>query len=195
MNLLQLIPILGLVVAIAGFGCRVVARRIEPVTFRDTSPDYAGVLVAQFAEGTFENRFGFPTGFYHLDDKRTSRPERFVYVEAQPQGSITDGCAMNIGAAGSAGLGEGVAGCVWFVGACIVAAPFVVVSVVDRLYRTLMRSRIQIDVKADGADSTVSLAFYGISGYLLMARYRAAFAPPELPEGLAPVAAAEAVAA
>lgn len=185
MTLVWVIVWFGIAVAVVGFVCSKVPRKLEPVTFRDTAPQHAGVLVAQFAEGTFENRFGFPTGFFHVDEKKTKEPERYVFKEAQPIGTVTDGCAVNIGSMGAAGLGEGLYGCLWMLVVGCMAAPFVLISTVDRLYRAMMRSRVQIDVRKAGADCVVTVAFYGISGYLLLSRYALAFATPKLPEGLA----------
>jgi hypothetical protein len=185
MNLFTVIVFIGAAVALGGLVCRLVARPLDDITFHDTAPDHAGFLVAQFAEGTYENRFGFPTGFFAIDEKKTDPPNRYLFVEAQPMGSVTDGCAAHIGAFGASGIGEGGAGCLMVLVSAMMAAPFVAISFVDRLYRSMMRSKIQIDVRASGTDSIVSIAFYGIVGYLLRSRYAAAFAAPTLPEELA----------
>lgn len=186
MNFIQLIVYLGILVAAIGLCCRFIPMTVDNVRFRDTDEAYAAHQIGQFAEGTYENRFGFPTGFFHLRDDKSQMPRRMVFQEAQPTGSVTDGCAVGIGSFGALGFDEGcLIGMAWLFVTAIVALPFIIVSAVDRLYRKAMQSKVTIDLRSAGGDSVATMKFYGISGYLTKTRYEKAFRPPALPVDLA----------
>src|ERR1700749_728972 len=86
--------------------------RLNNVTFRDTDPEHGFGLIEQYAAGTFEQRFGYPTGYFYIDDKRSQPPPRLLIREAQPTGAVTDGCTASLGSAGLSGFDGGCdAGC------------------------------------------------------------------------------------
>ena len=170
------------VVPLAAIVVKFLPQRLEDVVFRDTDPNHAWFLVAQYAEGTFEQRFGYPSGYFALDEKRSTQPRRVLVKEAQPAGAVTDGCAINLSSMGAAGFEEGFgAGCMMLVVVMFVAAPFIVISVLDRAFRFLLRSRVDATIVQEGRDCRVRFAFFGPSGYSMRSRYELAFATPVLP--------------
>jgi hypothetical protein len=63
----------------------------------------------------------------------------------------------------------------------------------DRFFRFMLRSRVDVQLQASGTDAIASFAFYGPGGYSLRRRYAQAFEKPVLPAALsadAPEAAA-----
>jgi hypothetical protein len=164
---------------------QVIPLRLGDVTFHDTDPTHAWWLVAGYARGTFEQRFGYPSGYFVVDENRSQLPARILVREAQPAGSITDGCSVQISSLSLAGFEEGCgAGCLMFMAVSFIGAPFLFVSTFDRVFRLILRSRIDIRLRASGPDTVASVAFYGPGGYLLRGRYAQVFERPELPAEL-----------
>jgi hypothetical protein len=183
-----------IVVPIAALCMQTIPLRSGNVVFRDTDLDHAWVMVAQYARGTFEQRFGYPTGYFYIEDKRSQPPHRILMREAQPVGAITDGCSMQIGQLGLAGFDGGcAAGCMWFAAMAFIGAPFWFVSIFDRFFRFMLRSRVEVQLAAAGSDSVASFAFYGPGGYSLRRRYAQVFEKPELPLTLTSAPASPAV--
>jgi hypothetical protein len=186
MVLTILLILIFIVLPIAALCMQTIPIRMGGVAFHDTDLDHAWWLVAQYAEGTFEQRFGYPTGYFYLEDKRTQRPHRILMSEAQPAGAITDGCSMQLGALGLAGFDGGcAAGCLWLGAVAFIGTPFWLVSMFDRFFRLMLRSRVDVQLQASGPDVTASFAFYGPGGYSLRRRYARAFEKPTLPPALA----------
>lgn len=180
-----LIILIFVAVPIAAICMQTVPARLPDVTFHDTARDRAWLLVGQYAEGTFEQRFGYPSGYFHVDDKRTKQAERLVMREIQPTGTVTDGCALQVGALGLSGFEEGCGtGCIMFAMVACIGAPFFIVSTMDRFFRFMLRSRVDVQFIASGNDTVASFAFYGPGGYALRSRYAQAFAKPTLPPAL-----------
>jgi hypothetical protein len=178
-----------IVVPVAALGMQTMPMRLAEVRFRDTDTDHAWRLVAQYAQGTFEQRFGYPTGYFFVDRKRSQQPSKIVMKEAQPAGAITDGCAADLGAMSLSGFEGGcTAGCMTAFVVAFIGAPFFLISAFDRFFRFMLRSRVDISLQAAGPDTLVSFAFYGPGGYSLRNRYAQAFAQPVLPVALAPAA-------
>jgi hypothetical protein len=179
-----------IVVPVTGLSTQVIPLRLGDVTFRDTDPAHAWLLVAQYAQGTFEQRFGYPTGYFYVDDKRSREPTRVLVREAQPAGAVTDGCSAQLTAASLSGFEGGcAAGCmtVFIVG--FIGAPFFLISTFDRFFRLLLRSRVDVQLAASGPDTRASFAFYGPGGYSLRRRYAQVFEKPVLPAALTAEAA------
>lgn len=92
---------------------------------------------------------------------------------------------MQLGAFSLSGLDEGCgAGCLMFCLVAVIAAPFWGISVLDRFFRFMLRSRVDVQLQASGRDTVASFAFYGPGGYSLRRRYAQVFAKPELPAEL-----------
>jgi hypothetical protein len=180
-----LLILVFIVVPIAALCMQTIPLRIGNVTFHDTDLDHAWLIVAQYAQGTFEQRFGYPTGYFVLEDKRSKQPHRILMREAQPGGAVTDGCSLQIGQLGLAGFEEGCgAGCLWFFAIAFIGAPFWLVSTFDRFFRFMLRSRVDVQLQASGPDAVASFAFYGPGGYSLRRRYAQVFEKPVLPVAL-----------
>lgn len=159
--------------------------RLDNITFHDTDLSHAWGLIGLYAEGTFEQRFGYPTGYFSVDEKRSKQPTRLLVREAQPTGAITDGCTMEIGALSLSGFDGGCAtGCIGFFMIAIIGAPFILVSFFDRFFRLVLRSRVDVSLVASGPDAVASFAFYGPGGYSLRRRYAQVFEQPALPAAL-----------
>lgn len=185
-NILLLLVLV--VVPITALCMQTIPIRLSGVTFRDTKPDYAWGLVAEYAQGTFEQRFGYPTGYFYVDEKRSQQPARVVLKEFQPSGAITDGCTAQLGAASLSGFEGGcTAGCMTIMVVAFIGAPFFLVSTFDRFFRFVLRSRVEIQLAGSGADTVVSFAFYGPGGYSLRRRYSQVFEKPVLPVELGEV--------
>lgn len=161
--------------------------RLPQVIFHDTSPSYAWELVAQYAEGTFEQRFGYPSGYFFIEKARTMQPDRLSMKEMQPVGAITDGCASSVGGFSNGALKSGCApvGCVVAVIGICCGLPFFIASALDRFCRAVLCSRVDVRFTASAADTVVSFTFYGPSAWALRGRYAKAFDRPLLPPELA----------
>jgi len=180
-----LLILVFIVVPIAALCMQTIPLRLGNVTFHDTDLEHAWLIVAQYAQGTFEQRFGYPTGYFFLEEKRSRRPHRILMREAQPVGAITDGCSLQIGQLGLAGFEGGCgAGCLWFFAVAFIGAPFWLVSMFDRFFRFMLRSRVDVQLQASGPDAVASFAFYGPGGYSLRRRYAQVFEKPVLPVAL-----------
>jgi hypothetical protein len=177
--------LLFIAVPAAAIGTQIIPLRLSGITFHDTDLEHAWGLVAQYAYGTFEQRFGYPTGYFYLDDKRSHRPTRILMRECQPAGAITDGCSAQLGAASLSGFEGGcTSGCLGIFVIGIIGAPFFLVSACDRFFRLVLRSRVDVSLAASGPDTVVSFAFHGPGGYSLRRRYGQAFEKPALPAAL-----------
>lgn len=188
-----LLILVFVVVPIAALCMQTIPLRMGNVVFRDTDLEHAWRLVAQYAQGTFEQRFGYPTGYFFLEDKRSQPPHRILMREAQPVGAVTDGCSMQIGQLGLAGFDGGCgAGCLWFAAVACIGAPFWFISIFDRFFRFMLRSRVDVQLAAAGSDSVATFAFYGPGGYSLRRRYSQVFEKPALPAELTMAPGAEA---
>jgi hypothetical protein len=183
-----LLVLIFIVLPVAALCMQTIPVRLDDVTFRDTRPDYAWVLVAQYAEGTFEQRFGYPTGYFYVDDKRSTQPTRVLLKEFQPSGAITDGCSAQLGSVSLSGFEGGcTAGCIGICLVALIGAPFFLVSILDRFFRLMLRSRVDVKLTVSGADTVASFAFYGPGGYSLRRRYAQVFEKPALPAILSDV--------
>jgi hypothetical protein len=177
------------VVPVVAMCTQAIPLRSGDVTFRDTDPEHAWGLVAQYAQGTFEQRFGYPTGYFSVDEKRSERPRRVLIREVQPSGAITDGCSAQVGAASLSGFDEGCGpGCLAFMVIIFIGSPFILVSMFDRFFRLVLRSRVDVGLRESGNDTVASFAFYGPGGYSLRRRYGQVFEKPALPAVVQPAA-------
>jgi hypothetical protein len=182
-----------IVIPVTGLSTQVIPLKLGDVTFRDTDPAHAWILVAQYAQGTFEQRFGYPTGYFYVDEKRSQEPSRVLVREAQPAGAVTDGCSAQLTAASLSGFEGGcAAGCMTIFVVGFIGAPFFLVSTFDRFFRLLLRSRVDVRLVASGPDTSASFAFYGPGGYSLRRRYAQVFEKPVLPAALTAEAATSA---
>jgi len=180
-----LLVLVFIVVPGVGLCTQVAPLRLGDVTFHDTDPAHAWLLVGQYGEGTFEQRFGYPTGYFYVDQKRSLKPGRILVREAQPAGAITDGCSMQISSLSLSGFEGGcAAGCMMFFAVAFIGAPFLLVSTFDRVFRLILRSRVDVQLSASGSDTVASFAFYGPGGYSLRRRYAQVFEKPTLPDTL-----------
>jgi hypothetical protein len=180
-----LLIVVFVLVPIAAVCTQVIPMRLADVTFRDTDLAHAWMLVGQYAEGTFEQRFGYPTGYFYFDAKRSQEPSRLLMREAQPAGAITDGCSAQLAAMSLGGFDEGCgAGCIGIALIGFIGAPFFFVSIFDRFFRLVLRSRVDVSLVAVGSDVKASFAFYGPGGYSLRRRYAQVFEKPALPAAL-----------
>ena len=176
-----------IVVPIAAVCTQVIPMRLGEVVFRDTDMEHAFDLIAQYAQGTFEQRFGYPTGYFYIDAKRSRGPSRILVREAQPAGAITDGCSMQLSAMSLSGFEGGCAsGCIGFFMIGCIGAPFFLVSACDRFFRLVLRSRVDVQLQSAGRDTVAQFAFHGPGGYSLRRRYATVFEEPALPAALAP---------
>jgi len=182
-----LLILVFIVLPIGAICTQIIPVRLGEVVFRDTDRKHAWLLVAQYAEGTFEQKFGYPTGYFYVDEKRSTEPARILVREAQPAGAITDGCSMELSAMSLSGFEGGCAsGCIGAMAIGCIGAPFFLVSAFDRFFRLVLRSRVDIQLQEAGRDTVAQFAFYGLGGYSLRRRYAQVFEKPALPAALAP---------
>jgi hypothetical protein len=170
---------------IAALCMQVIPLRLGEVVFHDTDPAHAWMLIAQYAQGTFEQRFGYPTGYFYVDEERSQEPARILMREAQPAGAVTDGCSLQISSLGLSGFDAGCGpGCMMLCAVAIIGAPFLLVSTFDRFFRLILRSRVDVRLAPRGPDTIASFAFHGPGGYSLRHRYAQVFEKPILPATL-----------
>lgn len=184
--LLDVLLVFFLIVVPAAAVCtQVIPLRLADVTFRDTDMSHAWDIVAAYAHGTFEQRFGYPTGYFFLDEKRSQKPARILMKEAQPAGAVTDGCSLQLSAMSLSGFEGGcLAGCLGICMIGLIGAPFFAVSALDRFFRLVLRSRVDVQLRESGSDAVASISFYGLGGYSLRRRYAQVFEKPALPAAL-----------
>src|SRR5215472_154926 len=182
-----LLILVFIVLPIGAICTQVIPMRLGEVVFHDTDMEHAFDLIVQYAQGTFEQRFGYPTGYFYVDEKRSPEPARILVREAQPAGAITDGCSMELSAMSLSGFEGGCAsGCIGAMAIGCIGAPFFLVSAFDRFFRLVLRSRVDIQLQEAGRDTVAQFAFYGLGGYSLRRRYAQVFEKPALPAALAP---------
>lgn len=187
-----LLVLTGLVLGV-GIALRIRPAQLGGVEFRETSVEHARFLVSQYAAGTMDGRFGYPSGFFAVNDKKSVDPNVVVLQEAHPSGAVSDGCAASVTAMMPGSFEAGCLGgafMVAFLG--VIASPFYAVSIFDRLCRSLLRSKVVVRLRTTDGNTAATFSFHGISGYLVMPKYRKAFAAPALPEMVFPSLPAEA---
>ena len=68
---------------VAAVGSRAVPRVLHNLRLSNTDAAHAADEFLSFAQGTYENEFGYPSGFFAYDDEATSYPEKVLLREAR----------------------------------------------------------------------------------------------------------------
>jgi hypothetical protein len=174
-------------VLVVGLVLLFVPAKVGDVRLAGVSPDHAYDLIAVFSNGTYDSRFGYPSGFFSLNERKSRPGQHLVYSEMQPSAAASDGCAREAGSLAFAGTGSGPLGCVMtFIAVSFIAGPFMIASFADRVCRNTLKSQISVSLAADGVDTVASFAFRGVSAYFVKDKFIRAFAEPVLPPGLFP---------
>ena len=170
--------------------------RPQQLVWRGTSVEHASAQIRSLLYDVDDVRFAYPTGQFVPVDAETDLPAgRVVMEETNFAGSKGLGVVFKLFAgagvaARSAADGSLLAGfLVGWLGLCVamlLAAPFLVASLIDVVYRQLYRSRITADVRRHAAipDAvTVDLMFRGLSSFGIVGDVLHAAATPAPPAG------------
>jgi len=173
-------------IILLGLGALVVQRFVawpmEPMLLRRTSPEVAYHLVIQLMEGINDGGYGFPSGFFFVDDTRSS-DRRVVVNESVEWGSrlggMFEGLSQRV---------DGPVGCLFLV----VAFPlFLGAYVAEVISKVVLRSQIQIDISSTAdveVTSRLTVKTRGPCAHMLRPTIRRAFGAPVLPERIAGLA-------
>lgn len=158
--------------------------------FAEVTPPHASGIVVSFLEGVSETKFGFPSGVFRINDKKSQADSCLTVRETQPGYSVTDGCAAASTVAG-AGILADADGCVEVLLGLVVVAcitvPIWTLNLTEKAFRTLLESEVRADLEpiTDPDGTLVTIRLRGISAILLRSAYREALADPKLPDDIA----------
>jgi hypothetical protein len=185
---------------VGGLVLRVWTFSLPPVLFAEVSPPYAAGIVSSFLEGVSETRFGFPSGVFRINPRKTIADSRITAAEMQPNYSVTDGCAAASTSAG-AGVISGADGCVEILIAIFIFAfilgPIFALNLTEKMFRKLLESEVRADLEpVSNPDGTmVTIRLRGVNALLMRSAYQQALSQPTLPEDIAIASGVQAPAA
>lgn len=187
--LLALAGISLAVLAALGAAIRAVPRRLGPYEFKQMGRSAALGLVNDALCAAVDARFGFPTGYFMVDQSLSTR-DRVVAREVAFQGTSAKNMLLmayarplDWGRRRNNAAGFIIGGLLF-----IVAVPFVLWAMAaEFLMRRILRSEIVADLAdLSGEFGTVAhLTLRGPSAWLAAKRAVAGFAPPRLPSKVA----------
>ena len=179
---------------------RLWTKETEPVLLRGAAPDKAYFIVADFLQSVDDDRFGFPTGVFEIDEKNTT-PQRVVAREVDFKGSSGFRLArlvvtLPMYIAASAAEVNWIVGLIAFFFAVAIAfyiaVPILILALTELALRKLLRGRVAATIAPTTGDvegSLVTFELRGLSALAIEPQLKRAFQAPELPatlRGLAP---------
>jgi hypothetical protein len=172
---------------VAGLVFRVAQRNLPPVLMRKVSPEAASRLVTEFIAGSYDDRFGYPSGYFEI---QSADGHQIVAQEFVARGShftdILKGMFVAV-----LGVGE-IFGCIGGLIALVVAAflapVFIYAALAETLLKYLLRSRIVSSLQPSPDGTMVSFTLRGPVALLIGLRLERAFHAPVLPSRVAALA-------
>ena len=157
--------------------------------FAEVTLPHATSIVCSFLEGVSETKFGFPSGVFRVEERKTT-VGRVTVTEMQPPYSVTDGCAA---AGGSLGMEmiSGADGCIEVLIAIfllvVVLGPILILNVTEKIFRKLLQSEVRADLEevTDPDGTLVTVRLRGVSAIFMKSAYQEALADPQLPDDIA----------
>jgi hypothetical protein len=196
MGVISFVAILVLVLVALAFAIGMLARgwplRMDDITLRGIDVERARDVVAMYLENVHDTRFGFPTGVFRIDERR-STPTKLVAREVNFGGGtgfriVRFGILIPmelVAATADAGCFAAMAaffiGC-FFVGIFIL--PIFCVAVVEFILRLLMRSEITTELEPVSADHDacrVRFTLRGLSAFGVRRELQQGLTRPVLP--------------
>jgi hypothetical protein len=180
---------LGLVafMVVAGIAFRFLPRKLPPVRLRKVAPSAAARLVRDFIASSYETDFGYPSGYFRVEEASDSK---VVAREWVAKGSHF---TMILGGFYRAILGIGTGfGCLGILLtpllAVLVTPLLLYAAATETLLKYLLRSQIVTALCYDDNDTQVTFTVRGPSALLVGRRLERAFREPVPPDRIAALA-------
>jgi hypothetical protein len=178
--------IIGLML-VAGIVLRLLPRKLPPVRLQKVAPSAASRLVSDFISSSYESDFGYPSGFFRVEQVTG---DELVAKEWVAKGShftqIIGGfyrAILNVGS----GLGcLGMFIMLWI--AVLTTPALLYAALTETILKYLLRSRIQAVFERVGDSTQVTFTLRGPSALLVGRRLERAFSEPVLPARVASLA-------
>jgi hypothetical protein len=170
-------------------------RRTDTLVLRGVAPDKANALIGDFLQSLDDDRIGFPTGVFYIDEKHTA-PGRVVAREADFKGSsgfrlarlaftlpiICAAAALEV-----SWVAALIAFFVAFVVTVYIAIPILLLALAEVALRALMRGRVVAHITPrEGPEegSAVMFELRGLAALAIEPQLNRAFRRPQLPVAL-----------
>jgi hypothetical protein len=176
-----------ILMVVIGIALRIFARTLPPVQLQKVSPAAASRLVSDFIASSYETDFGYPSGYFRIEQATDSE---VVAKEWVAKGShftqILGGFYRAILALGAP------FGCIGvYITFCVaaLATPFLLyAAATETLLKHLLRSRIRAGLERSGGGTQVTFTLRGPAALLVGRRLERAFNEPVLPVRVAALA-------
>jgi hypothetical protein len=171
----------------AGVIFRIWQRNLPPVLMRKVSPEAASRLVTEFIAGSYDGRFGYPSGCFEIE---SSDGHQIVAQEFVARGShFTDILKAMFVAVLSVGEIFGcIGGLIALVLAAFLSPLLLYAALAETLLKYLLRSRIVSSLRSSPDGTMVSFTLRGPVALLIGLRLERAFHAPVLPSRVAALA-------
>jgi hypothetical protein len=159
----------------AGVVLRIWRQQLEPVRLSRVALEPAGFLVAEFLGSCYEGAFGFPSGLFTVDRAAPNRivAQEFAFRQSHFS-TVLAGLYRTIFGIGAAfGCFGALAG---FTLAFMLTPALLYAAGIEVLLRYLLRSRIEAQLQAEQAGTSVQFTLRGPSALLVGRRLTRAFA-------------------
>lgn len=194
--LLEFVGIALATLLVLAFAMALISRfweiRPEPVTLRGIDVERARDVVAAYVEEVHDTRFGFPTGVFRIEERR-STPTTLVARETNFRGSVGMQLVrmllvipmwLGAAAADAGPLWAIVAVSFGLVFTALLIGPLVVIIAIEVVLRLLMRGEVRAELATapDDEDAcTVQFTLRGLSAYGVSRQLLGGLAAPVLP--------------
>lgn len=178
--------IIGLML-VAGVVLRIIPRRLPPVQLHKVAPSAASRLVSDFIASSYETDFGYPSGYFQIEQVTDSE---VVAKEWVTKGShftqVLRGFYVVILAIGEPFGCFGMLVALWL---ALIATPVLLyAALTETILKYLLRSRIVAALERAGDGVQVTFTLRGPSALLVGRRLDRAFSEPVLPARVASLA-------
>jgi hypothetical protein len=175
------------IMLVAGIVLRLLPRRLPPVRLQKVAPSAASQLVSDFISSSYESDFGYPSGFFRVEQ---GTGDELVATEWVAKGShftqILRGfyrAVLGIGA-GFGCLGAYIVFCI----AALATPALLYAALTETILKYLLRSRIRAVFERAGDGTQVTFTLRGPTALLVGRRLERAFSEPVLPARVASLA-------
>lgn len=179
--------ILIALMVVAGIALRLLPRKLPPVRLRKVAPSAAARLVSDFIASSYETDFGYPSGYFRIEEASDSK---VVAKEQVIKGShfaeILSGFYRPILRFGAPFGCLGLFFTLWL---AVLTAPLLLyAAVTETLLKYLLRSQIVAALSHGDDETQVTFTIRGPSALLVGRRLKRAFREPVPPGRIASLA-------
>lgn len=172
---------------LAGIVLRIWRRRLAPVLLQKVALQPAMALVGEFLASCYDGQFGFPTGFFVVEQTSANRVVAREFAFRQSHfGTILRRLYRSVLSFGAA---FGCMGSVIGLALAVALTPVLLyVAVTEVALRYLLRSQIEASLAPASGGTVVAFTLRGPAALLVGRRLASAFHPPSLPPRVAALA-------